>query len=177
MNKWKGVVVLLIIAALVTWGLLHLSEIVNAVQGKYMAWKTNHQIEALEKPYRTDKVGGKTPEETFDLFISALKKGDTDLASKYFVIQKQESWRKTLEEYERKDFINDFVFELEKDRSEWKKRETKNSDTAEFETYTLINKDSVADFNGQKIPIEAGKYLNTTRFEKYPTGVWKIDLL
>lgn len=177
MEKWKGVIILIIIAAMVTWGLLHLSEIVNAVQGTYSAWKTHRQIEALEKPYRTDKIGGQTPEETFDLFISALKKGDIDLASKYFILQKQESWRKTLDKYEDSQIMGDFIGELEKEKSEWRKQITKSPEVVEFYTYTTIRTDTQADFNGHKIPIEAGKYLNTTRFEKYPTGVWKIDLL
>jgi len=37
-----------------------------------------------------DTYGGETPEETLELFISALEKGDVELASKYFVLDKQE---------------------------------------------------------------------------------------
>jgi len=33
-----------------------------------------------------DTYGGKTPEETLNLFIEALKKEDLELASKYFVL-------------------------------------------------------------------------------------------
>lgn len=44
-----------------------------------------------------DKVGGKTPQETLALYIDAVEKGDYDLASKYFVLDKQESERKSLE--------------------------------------------------------------------------------
>ena len=163
MNKWKGVVVLLIIAALVTWGLLHLSEIVNAVQGKYMAWKSNRQIEALEKPYRTDKIGGQTPEETFDLFISALKKGDTDLASKYFVLQKQESWKKSFGELQKnQDFYAQMISELEFARDNHNKN-TENDHKISF-VYQVDGDGGTK--SGIKII-----------FEKYPTGVWKIDLL
>ena len=43
----------------------------------------------LEKQYMEDTYGGKTPEETLALFIDALKKGDTDLAAKYVVIDEQ----------------------------------------------------------------------------------------
>ncbi len=42
--------------------------------------------EALEK---ADTFGGKTPEETIDLFISALKLGDIQLASKYYDVRVQ----------------------------------------------------------------------------------------
>jgi hypothetical protein len=62
------------------------------------------QIEANQKAYFADQAsndakwnaleaadtyGGKTPEETWDLYIVALKAGDIDLASKYFRVDKQ----------------------------------------------------------------------------------------
>ncbi|MBT6053372.1 MAG: hypothetical protein HOG49_41850, partial [Candidatus Scalindua sp.] len=37
-----------------------------------------------------DIYGGDTPEETLELFIQALESGDVELASKYFVVEKQE---------------------------------------------------------------------------------------
>ena len=43
----------------------------------------------LEEVYKNDTYGGATPEETLQLFIDALKKGDTDLAVKYFIPEKQ----------------------------------------------------------------------------------------
>ena len=55
----------------------------------YAAWsgygwekKTEEFQMALSKPYREDTYGGKTPEETWGLFLDALKKGDVELASK-----------------------------------------------------------------------------------------------
>ncbi|HRY62837.1 MAG TPA: hypothetical protein P5056_03660 [Candidatus Paceibacterota bacterium] len=44
------------------------------------------RILALEK---ADTFGGKTPEETFDMFLNALKAGDTELASKYYDVTVQ----------------------------------------------------------------------------------------
>ncbi|TSC61699.1 MAG: hypothetical protein Athens041674_682 [Parcubacteria group bacterium Athens0416_74] len=46
--------------------------------------------EALEAAYRKDTYGGKTPEETLELFIEALEAKDYELAAKYFVIEKQD---------------------------------------------------------------------------------------
>lgn len=69
----------------------------------YQAWngyqwqkQTNAFMEAGRKPYKDDTYGGKTPEETWALFLDALKKGDVDLASKYFVVEKQSEWLNTL---------------------------------------------------------------------------------
>ncbi len=45
--------------------------------------------EKLERAYREDTYGSTTPEGTLQLFIDALKAGDTDLAAKYFIIEKQ----------------------------------------------------------------------------------------
>jgi len=43
----------------------------------------------LLEVYKKDTYGGKTPEETIELFIDALKNEDTELAAKYFVPEKQ----------------------------------------------------------------------------------------
>ncbi|HBM45890.1 MAG: hypothetical protein UT05_C0006G0009 [Parcubacteria group bacterium GW2011_GWF2_38_76] len=45
------------------------------------------RISALEK---ADTFGGKTPEETFDMFLVALNKGDVELASKYYDVTVQD---------------------------------------------------------------------------------------
>lgn len=49
----------------------------------------------LMRPYQEDRVGGRTPEETFQMFLDALRKEDIDLAAKYFVVDKQEEWRRS----------------------------------------------------------------------------------
>ncbi len=50
--------------------------------------ESEKQMEAYEEYidiYRKDTYGGKTPQETLDLFVEALEAGDIDLASKYFM--------------------------------------------------------------------------------------------
>lgn len=51
------------------------------------------KINALEK---LDTYGGKTPQETWSMFVRALEAGDTDLAAKYFVLDKQEKMKADL---------------------------------------------------------------------------------
>lgn len=60
-------------------------------------YKKYQDLLALKERYMADTYGGDTPEETLELFISALKAGDIDLASKYFVLDKQEEWKKNLD--------------------------------------------------------------------------------
>jgi len=71
-------------------------------------------VEALEKAYREDQYGGNTPEETLQLFIDALKKGNTDLAAKYFIIDEQEKWKVKLSDIQRRDVLNFMIDDLEK---------------------------------------------------------------
>ncbi|MDP3729329.1 MAG: hypothetical protein Q8R26_01045, partial [bacterium] len=39
-----------------------------------------------------DTYGGKSPQETLDMFIAALEKGDIELASKYFLLDMNENY-------------------------------------------------------------------------------------
>mgnify|MGYP001562286652 CR=1 FL=1 len=47
--------------------------------------------ESLEEPYKKDTYGGKTPEETWAMYLDALKKGDIELAIKYYAIGRIDS--------------------------------------------------------------------------------------
>ncbi len=96
-KKWIKIILL---AAIVVFLLSFLLN-KNFWDGVIMAVKTNvflNNIEKKEKAYSEDSYGGKTPEETYQLFLSALKKKDIELASKYFVLDKQERYKKALNE-------------------------------------------------------------------------------
>jgi hypothetical protein len=47
-------------------------------------------VSDFEAAMKNDTYGGATPQETLDMFIAALKAGDTDLASKYFALETDE---------------------------------------------------------------------------------------
>lgn len=80
------------------------AAIIILVWGGYLLW-TNFRydpIKAYEKAEKayieamtTDTYGGKTPQETLDLFVEALRVGDVELASKYFLLDEnlsRERW-------------------------------------------------------------------------------------
>lgn len=100
----KGLVGIFIFVFIVLVGLyvygLYLPEI-NAYFAKReetaILAKMEAEKEAFLDLHRTDIEGGVTPEETFDLLITALKAGDIDLASKYYVPIYQEEARKVFE--------------------------------------------------------------------------------
>ena len=78
--------------------------------GGYQDWQENRAEQALvnkadevqrriEEAYRNDTYGGKTPQETLDMFVAALRAGDVELASKYFALDdnlSREKWYEAL---------------------------------------------------------------------------------
>ena len=87
---------------------------------RYLQYRNSPEYQALqdlkklEKAYAEDTYGGETPEETLRLFIDALKKGDTDLAAKYFVLDVQPEWREGLAKIKEKGLLEEMVKDLEK---------------------------------------------------------------
>ncbi len=130
----------------------------------WMGYKWEKQTEefqlALSKPYREDTYGGKTPEETWGMFLDALKKGDVELASKYIVPEKREErlldFKKAINEERMSEVISKFSSKLEPDDS--------SNERVSF-ILSLKNK------NGE---VEA--HLIVFILNPY-TKVWKISLL
>jgi len=63
--------------------------------------QTTQQIKEEEQKYQEDNYGGTTPEETYQMFLTALKQQNTELASKYFILEKQNEYRQLLENINR----------------------------------------------------------------------------
>ena len=87
-------------------------------------WKADRNVQAwmgeLQAPYINDTYGGATPEETFDLYLAALKKGDLELASKYFVVNKQ---ARELQDLQKESDLTNYIKELEGiDADRWTKQ-------------------------------------------------------
>lgn len=115
-------------------------------------YRAEQYFKDLERRYREDTYGGDTPEETLQLFIDALKKGDVELASRYFVITEQEKAKVDLKEAKGKNTIDQVIkrielFELSK----------KEKDIASF---------VITDINGV-VQYQA-------RLQKNSTNKWKI---
>jgi len=102
------------------WGIgLFFVALFIAVEGYsyYDQWRGEKRVEELAQlltkiekdafdKKAADKIGGKTPQETLDLFIKAVESGDYELASKYFVIEKQEEELKSLQNSPKKNIEN-----------------------------------------------------------------------
>ncbi len=114
-GKWQKII--LVCAIILAAGF-----IVYMFFGSYLPgssyWQQKKLMSDLERPYRTDTYGGKTPEETFNMFLTALKSGDVDLASRYLILENKEKWlnafnKKTQEEKNR------YIQELSNAPSKW----------------------------------------------------------
>lgn len=123
----------------------------------------------FETAMRNDTYGGKTPQETLDMFISALKKGDVELASKYFILEtntKDENyltrneWIKALGETKSENGFSKLISVLEKAVP------TKDQDTDLPNVFWY----SVYDENDE-ITYNIEMNLNTY------SNIWKIDSL
>ena len=88
-----GIVILVLVIFIV--GLFAWAGGFEALKQSYKMWSDSKKAyeatkkfeEGLKQYYKVleeDTYGGKTPQETLDMFISALEKGDIDLAAKYF---------------------------------------------------------------------------------------------
>jgi len=71
---------------------------------RYIAWK--------KEQYANDPYGGDTPEETWQMFVSALEKGDIELASKYFVVEKQEEMKEGIDNIAKNGYLTEMVDDL-----------------------------------------------------------------
>lgn len=106
-----------IILAIIILGVLVLLGIRYVRYRNSPEYKAAVDLKNLEKQYAEDPYGGDTPEETLRLFIDALKKGDTELAAKYFVLDKQEQWREDLGKIKEKGLMGDMIKDLGRKKS------------------------------------------------------------
>lgn len=126
---------------------------------KYSDWEFDRETERLkqelERPYLEDTYGGKTPKETLEMFIAAVEKEDFDLASKYFVLSKQEEWREGLIEAHKEKKLNILMEEVRQANKELEKAKPlwETQDDYFFDTETNVALD----------------------FVKYPKDIWKIQ--
>ncbi len=97
-----GAVTVVILLVIVFYGLGKNSDAVNVWlarrQEKALQVWVDKNLERERQAYRDDIDGGKTPEETVGLFLTALKAGNLDQAAKYYELPLQEKALKNLKD-------------------------------------------------------------------------------
>ncbi|MEK7182517.1 MAG: hypothetical protein AAB679_02065, partial [Patescibacteria group bacterium] len=114
-------------------------------------------FEQYKQAQSKDTYGGKTPEETLGLFVDALKKGDTTLASKYFVLDKQKEMGDNFKKGLKNGSIDLLLSVLNKEKIASKLSENNYR-------FTTVDANGVAEFNFDLILNEL-------------TNIWKIESL
>lgn len=91
------------------------------VWGRFFRYDVMKVYQAAEKKYveamKADTYGGKTPKETLDLFVAALRANDIDLASKYFLLDdnaSRQGWVDWLNSLSSKDLIRAMASDISK---------------------------------------------------------------
>lgn len=129
---------------------------------QYQKWQIQRQgekfLEEYTKPYKEDIYGGITPEETWNMFLDALRKGDVDLAAKYFEVKGQEKILEWLKRVKNDGLLDDMIKDLT--ANPW--YEVRVSDTMAEYSIAGTDKRIVADITFIK---------NTF------TNIWKISSL
>lgn len=184
--KW-GAAVLVIVWGLLIWVGNHTEEL----DKKIADWRAQRYEEALQKHndemrarYTADIDGGKTPEETIELFITALKAGDIEQASKYYVLEKQEEElvhlkNDILGKYGDLQKSIDFYAEV-KEKGVKKCNEKGDGCVFEYEYIRTETSTTTAVVSGQNLILVSpagskGRKLIDVGLNHF-SGVWKIEL-
>ncbi len=132
------------------------SREMNANYDRYFEYQKN-----LEEAMRNDTYGGKTPQETLNLFIEALRKSDVELAFQYFVLKedgnRDPKWREGLIKTKDAEKLQGVADSLSR---------AKSSGSSIEGYYGFVIEDSQGEVTAN---IEL-------RFNQY-SGVWKIESL
>lgn len=107
------------------WGVL--TGIVVLVAGGYLIWDKlikYDPVKVHEEAQRryieamtTDTYGGKTPKETLDMFVAALRSGNVELASKYFLLDenlRRAKWVSYLTDIKGRGLLSRMADDIEK---------------------------------------------------------------
>lgn len=79
-----SVFVIFVVGGFTTWTKVLSPEARENRENREKLVEFMNLVNEAEERQRNDQYGGKTPEETLQLFVVALEKGDLELASKYF---------------------------------------------------------------------------------------------
>lgn len=158
MSKTKKIIIWVVGVAVVGYAVLYGVGYGLMKYDQYKMSKIPENFAKFEEEQRqlamADTYGGKTPEETLDMFIKAVQAGDYDLASKHFVIPRQGEWKERLEKYNKDDLS-------------WFLEKMLMVATLDSKTDTRASMSSkVKDSNAQYSDIG---------FWKYPNDIWKIN--
>ncbi len=158
--------------------------ILKTLYNNYFAQKGFDAYFSAEQDYlsalKNDKYGGKTPQETYFMYLDALKKGDISLASKYYIgIEGPGRAYKWLSRLQNKGSLERYVNELPTNWSKTREKEYWDPDVKKFVYDYIAKTDRIvyefATGEGATTTIPAGKYEGEIFFQfSKPAQIWKL---
>ncbi len=162
-------------------------------RGKYWLekWRVSREFEkfnkAIVKMFQEDTYGGKTPEETYNMFVEALKNEDVDLAVKYFVLDpdRRARYREQFDNLKKEGKLKEYADDWPK----WEEFKTIKDDYNNWEDRAMIEHTYYRSKEERvNLPDGAGGYIETVLpvgeyvdyapvFTKNVNGIWKIENL
>lgn len=149
------------------------------LQPYYQIWKIASQHEKLKKElieyFKKDIHGGRTPKETYNLYLATLKKGNLEEASQYYWWTTQEKEKERLKRLKQENKLQEYIESF----PEWEEMEEEEGDEEERRySYKYIQKENEIIYDillKQERTIPAGEYKGsiTFRLNKY-ANIWKI---
>lgn len=131
-------IIFLIFGLITSWLIWYFSaEVQQARQYKKDAEILVAKIQKQEEEYAIDTYGGETPEETYGMFLQALKMEDIDLASKYFILGKQEEYKQFLIDIKNNNKWDEMIEDLFNPDNQ--KGEMKENNTYVIRVYNIEN--------------------------------------
>lgn len=156
-NSIKFFGVLLVIVLVVAGGYFIWDRFLRFDPEKYYTELEQKYVEAMTN----DTYGGKTPQETLDMFVEALRAEDVELASKYFALDdnlSREKWIESLSDIKNRELLTKMATDIQNEAKPF------GDANEEKFSYALFNSDGIVEV------------LITLHFNQY-SGVWKIENL
>ena len=146
----------IVILGIVILGLVVLYFLIPQAYYYYQSWKIGQTYKEFEESFleylRADTFGGKTPQETYEMYLEALKQGDLELASKYYwwerQVKEKERLEKLAEEGKLQDYIDSFP-----DWAELKEEEYWDPDGRRYSWIEILEEPIKI-----KLPLGGGEY-------------------
>ena len=148
--KKKQIKIVLLIIVAITFSVWLFGFILLKYENFKEIQSQKEKIEQMEKTIKNDTYGGKTPEETLQMFIDAVEAGDYELASKYFTVEKRERELDTLQKTSQNNNIDFLLGYL----------------------YQTMNSGGYFSTDGKIYTIKNPVFIE---FILYPSGIWKIN--
>jgi hypothetical protein len=132
----------------------------------YQSWEIGESYRQFEKGFidylKKDIYGGKTPQETYEMYVSALRKGDIESASKYYWWDKQVKEQERLEQLKKQGELKKYIDDLPK-WEEMKEEKYWDEGGKRYE-YGVYEKEYI-----EKLPDGQGGYIE----KKWAEGTYK----